>query len=354
MSKLNIDKPELSNTDANAYAAIDLGTNNCRLLIAQLTPNGFDVVDGLSKTVRLGEGVAATNQLNPNAMGRTLNAIRSCAQKINNWNIKRIRCVATEACRRAKNGEEFLSRVVHETGLSFEIVTPNLEAHLTLHGCIPLFVREKPKILLFDIGGGSTEIVWAEMTNPFTPHILGVLSFPMGVVTLAETYGVDLLESEKFNQICGGVAKILAPFDSQYQISEAIEAGHVQMVGTSGTVTTLGALTLGLERYERKRVDGLQMSFKTIHQQISEIVSMDMDARRGIPCIGLERAGLMVMGCALLKAICTKWPVGELRVADRGIREGLLVEMIEKDRQNTAPSENPSSAIPITPTYIRR
>ena len=354
MSKLNIDKPEHSNTDANAYAAIDLGTNNCRLLIAQLTPNGFDVVDGFSKIVRLGEGVAATNRLNPNAMGRTLNAIRSCAQKINNWNIKRIRCVATEACRRAENGEEFLSRVAHETGLSFEIVTPDLEAHLTLHGCIPLFVPEKPKILLFDIGGGSTEIVWAEMTNPYTPHILGVLSFPMGVVTLAETYGVDLLESEKFNQICVDVAKILAPFDSQHQIFDAIETGHVQMVGTSGTVTTLGALTLGLERYERNRVDGFQMSFKTIHQQISKIVSMDMDARRGIPCIGPERAGLMVMGCALLKAICTKWPVGELRAADRGIREGLLVEMIEKDRHNNIPSENPSSANPITPTYIRR
>ena len=354
MSKLNIDKPGHSNTDANAYAAIDLGTNNCRLLIAQPTPNGFDVVDGFSKIVRLGEGVAATNRLNPNAMGRTLNAIRSCAQKINNWNIKRIRCVATEACRRAENGEEFLSRVAHETGLLFEIVTPDLEAHLTLHGCIPLFVPEKPKILLFDIGGGSTEIVWAEMTNPYTPHILGVLSFPMGVVTLAETYGVDLLESEKFNQICVDVAKILTPFDSQHQISDAIEAGHVQMVGTSGTVTTLGALTLGLERYERNRVDGFQMSFKTIHQQISKIVSMDMDARRGIPCIGPERAGLMVMGCALLKAICTKWPVGELRAADRGIREGLLVEMIEKDRHNNIPSENPSSANPITPTYIRR
>ena len=354
MSKLNIDKPGHSNTDANAYAAIDLGTNNCRLLIAQPTPNGFDVVDGFSKIVRLGEGVAATNRLNPNAMGRTLNAIRSCAQKINSWNIKRIRCVATEACRRAENGEEFLSRVAHETSLSFEIVTPDLEAHLTLHGCIPLFVPEKPKILLFDIGGGSTEIVWAEMTSPQTPHILDVLSFPMGVVNLAETYGVGLLESGKFNQICVDVAKILAPFDSQHKISDAIEAGHVQMVGTSGTVTTLGALTLGLERYERKSVDGFQMSFKTIHQQISEIVSMDMDARRGIPCIGPERAGLMVMGCALLKAICTKWPVGELRAADRGIREGLLVEMIENDRHNNIPSENPSSANPITPTYIRR
>ena len=348
MSKLNIDKSGHSNINTDAYAAIDLGTNNCRLLIAQATPNGFNVVDGFSKIVRLGEGVAATNQLNPNAMGRTLNAIRSCAQKINNWNIKHIRCVATEACRRAGNGEDFLSRVTQETGLPFEIVTPDLEAHLTLHGCIPLFVPEKPKVLLFDIGGGSTEIVWAEMTTPHTPRILGVLSFPMGVVTLAETYGIGLLESKKFNQICSDVAKILAPFNQQHKISDAIEAGHVQMIGTSGTVTTLGALTLGLERYERSRVDGLQMSFTTINAQISKITAMDMDARRAIPCIGPERADLMVMGCALLEAICTKWPVGELRAADRGIREGILVEMIEKDRHNSAPSENPSST---TPTF---
>jgi exopolyphosphatase/guanosine-5'-triphosphate,3'-diphosphate pyrophosphatase len=325
---------------SDAYAAIDLGTNNCRLLIAQPSSDGFNVVDGFSRIVRLGEGVVKTNQLNPDAMGRTLNALRACAKKINNWNIKRIRCVATEACRLANNGVDFLNRVKDETGLSFEIITADLEAYLTLHGCIPLLITKKPKILLFDIGGGSTEVIWAEITDPLKPDILGVLSLPMGVVTLLEIYGIGLLKSKKYDQICCDVTNFLTSFCHQHNILNAIELDQVQMIGTSGTVSTLGALSLGLERYERSRVDGLWMSFRTINSQISDIITMEIDTLRAIPCIGAERADLMIMGCALLNAICTKWPVGQLRAADRGIREGLLLEMIEKDRHSNIHSDN--------------
>ena len=340
MSKLNMDKVNHNKNYSGAYAAIDLGTNNCRMLIAQPSPDGFNIVDGFSRIVRLGEGVVTTNQLNPNAMGRTLNALRACAQKINNWHVKRIRCVATEACRQAENSAGFLNRVKEETGLQFEIITSDLEAYLTLQGCIPLLIPEKPKILLFDIGGGSTEVVWAEIDDLIKPIILDILSLPMGVVTLSETYAIGLLNSAKYDQICHDVTKHLTSFCQRHNILEAIRLGQVQMIGTSGTVTTLGALTIGLERYERSRVDGLSMSFGELNSQISDIITMDTATLDATPCIGPDRAGLMIMGCALLNAICAKWPVGQLRAADRGVREGLLLEMIAKDRHGNPDQEN--------------
>jgi exopolyphosphatase/guanosine-5'-triphosphate,3'-diphosphate pyrophosphatase len=340
VSYLNIDKVGHKKNYSDTYVAIDLGTNNCRLLIAQPLADGFIVVDGFSRIVRLGEGVVTTNHLNPDAMGRTLNALRAITKKINNWNIREIRCVATEACRQAKDGVDFLNRVKEETGLIFEIITADLEAYLTLQGCVPLLISEKPKALLFDIGGGSTEVIWAEISDPLKPKILSVLSLPMGVVTLSEAYGLGLQESKKYDQICCDVTKLLTSFCRQHNILDAIELGQVQMIGTSGTVTTLGALSLGLKRYERSRVDGLWMSFGEIKAQISDIITMDINTLCTIPCIGAERADLMIMGCAMLNAICLKWPVGKLRVADRGIREGLLLEMIEKDRHDSGHSES--------------
>ncbi len=316
-----------------AYAAVDLGTNNCRLLIARASPTGFHVIDGYSRIVRLGEGVASSNRLNAEAMGRTLNALRTCAQKIEHWNVERVRCIATEACRRADNGLAFLDRVTRETGLPFEIVTPQLEAELTLHGCQPLFLRGVSKTLLFDIGGGSTEIVWASSSESNNDLTYDVLSFPMGVVTLAETYKHHSVEADQFDLISKEVSSLLEAFDQQHHISETIQTVPVQCIGTSGTVTTLAAMALGLERYDRSKVDGFELSRQTIYELITDIVNMDLEARRNIPCIGPERADLMVMGCAILKAICDKWPVERLRAADRGIRDGLLLEMIAKDQQ---------------------
>jgi len=347
-----VEKKGKSTRDPAAYAAIDLGTNNCRLLIAQATATGFHVVDGYSRIVRLGEGVASSNRLNAEAMGRTLNALRVCAQKINHWGARRIRCIATEACRRADNGIAFLERVTRETGLPFEIVTPELEAHLTLQGCLPLFSTAVPHTLLFDIGGGSTEIVWVGPNDGKTAVSHAMMSFPMGVVTLAESYGNGQIDAHQFEQICARVMDILEPFDQRNTIQSAIRSGQVQLIGTSGTVTTLAAMTLDLARYDRSKVDGLEISFDTVERLIADISTMSMDARRNIACIGPERADLMVMGCAILKAICTKWPVGRLRAADRGIRDGLLLEMIDKDRRSGALAEILINSPPIN-SYAR-
>lgn len=330
-----------SRDESAVYAAIDLGTNNCRLLIASPGSGGSNltILGSYSRIVRLGEGLTSQNRLSAHAMGRTLNALRVCAQRIEACKATRIHCVATEACRRADNGVEFLNRVTQETGLPFEIISPQQEAELTLHGCQPLFSPEKRHTLLFDIGGGSTEIVWANTAHTAHPVLQDTVSFPIGVVTLSETYESNQIDDRRYQQIRADVSALLEPFDTKHKISDAISAGDVQMIGTSGTVTTLGALILNLLRYDRSRVDGLEMNFQTIHRIITNIVQMDPSSRQKIPCIGPDRADLMVMGCAILDAICAKWPVGRLRAADRGIREGLLLEMMEKDRQDKGSSE---------------
>ncbi len=324
--------------DGPVYGAIDLGTNNCRLLLAEPAEQGFRVIDGFSRIVRLGEGVSKTGYLSPAAMDRTLEAIQVCASKARRLNARKIRCIATEACRRAKNGAEFLARVEHETGLAFEIITPEMEAGLTVSGCAPLLRNGYKRALLFDIGGGSTEIMWVETPRDRAPQTLGVLSFPMGVVTLAEDYGHGTVTPEIYDRIRTDIAGQLNPFCKRHSIRDAIAGNTVQMLGTSGTVTTLGAIYLGLDRYDRSRVDGLTIPFDNIRAISAKLAGMDEGIRRQMPCIGSERADLMLMGCAILGAICDRWPLPTLRAADRGIREGLLMGLINGDHHQTPAS----------------
>jgi len=323
------------NTDE--YAAIDLGTNSCRMLIGRAGDNGFDVVDGFSRIVRLGEGLQSTGKLQAPAMDRTVAALRVCAAKIKQRRVRSVRAVATAACRRAANGREFTNRVARETGIDLQLISADLEAELTLKGCAPLFNTGHGRGLLFDIGGGSTEIMWAATPADALPRPLGVKSMPFGVVTLFEEFGDGVLPPDAYEEILRRVDEELAPFCNTHGISEAIADSSVQMVGTSGTVTTLGALQLDLPRYERRRIDGLHIDFSAIKALSARLSEMDLAARRKLPCIGEGRADLMLMGCAVLAAICRRWPIGSLRAADRGIREGLIMEMIEADRTGFSP-----------------
>jgi exopolyphosphatase / guanosine-5'-triphosphate,3'-diphosphate pyrophosphatase len=317
------------------YGAIDLGTNNCRLLLAEPDQQTFRVIDGFSRIVRLGEGLSKTNRLSEAAMERTLRALQICTDKARRLNARRVRCIATEACRRAENGGAFLDRVKNETGLDFEIITPEIEAQLTLTGCAPLFKTGHQKALMFDIGGGSTEIVWVETPRGETPQTRGILSFPMGVVTLAEEYSHRDFDPELYDQVRARVAEQLNPFCREHGIFDAIQGDDVQMLGTSGTVTTLGAIYLGLDRYDRSRVDGLTIPVDNVRAISAKLAGMTMEDRCRIPCVGTGRADLMMMGCAILGAICERWPLKSLRAADRGIREGLLMGLIDEDQKPT-------------------
>lgn len=315
-----------------AYAAVDLGTNNCRMLVARPCARGIRVVDSFSRIVRLGEGLTQTGRLSELAMKRAVDALLVCAERLSKrHDLCRVRSVATEACRRATNGQTFIDQVSRETGLDLEPIPPFEEARLALSGCAPLLDRYHRRALVFDIGGGSTELLWAEVPRRGPPRVIDAISLPHGVVTLSENYECDPVPVAVYREMISRVEVDLMRFDRDHGISEELSRKRIQMLGTSGTVTTLGAVHLNLDRYIRSRVDGLVMAFEDLASARRKLSGMTCAQRSAIPCIGDGRADLVVAGCAILEALCMRWPVGRLRIADRGIREGMLIGMMHAD-----------------------
>lgn len=314
-----------------AYAAIDLGTNSCRMLVAVPDEAGFNVVDGFSRVVRLGERVADNGHFLPAAVDRTVAALGLCAARLKARDIVAVRAVATEACRKARDADAFLERVQRETGLALEIIVPEEEAALTVAGCGDLLRSGYDHALVFDIGGGSTEIMWVATPRGQPSRMLDMISLPFGVVTLRDEHGPDALSDERFLALLAHIDAQITPFDTRNGIADEIARNNVRMVGTSGTVTTLGAMYLQLPRYNRARVDGLEIRFDSIRQMSAQLAGMSCDERIAHPCLGHGRGDLMLMGLAVLRAVCERWPVGKLRIADRGIREGILAELMRAD-----------------------
>ena len=315
---------------APEYAALDLGTNNCRLLVARPAGSGFRVVDAFSRIVRLGEGLAASGVLSEDAMARALDALKICADKIVARRVAAGRYVATEACRQAANCETFLARVREEIGLEIEIISSTEEARLVVSGCAPLLNPRIPYAIVFDIGGGSTEIVWLRLWGGCNrgPEILGSVSLPFGVVTLTDRFGGAEVSPASYRAMVTETMAALAPFERASDIQRHVRTGRVQMLGSSGTVTTLAGIHLALPRYTRALVDGSVLTFEQISVVSAHLAGLDLAGRAANPCVGRERADLVLSGCAILDAICAAWPVGRLRVADRGVREGILFDLM--------------------------
>jgi exopolyphosphatase/guanosine-5'-triphosphate,3'-diphosphate pyrophosphatase len=317
--------------DGTAFAALDLGSNNCRLLIAHPSEGSFKVIDAFSRIVRLGEGLGeGAPMLSQPAQRRAVKALRICAAKMHRRSVRVARCVATEACRCAGNAPAFVHRVRRLTGIALEVISVREEAELAVAGCAPLFDADAAHALIFDIGGGSTELIWVRIAGG--ARVLGAWSMPCGVLSLAERHGGDRYEPADYEAMVGRVSAMIAPFEARYRIAEAVARGRVQMLGTSGTVTTLAGIDMGLACYDRTRVDGASLGFDALARVSRNLAEMGYDARAGHPCIGRDRADLVVGGCAVLEAICRAWPVGSLTVADRGLREGILYDLIAADR----------------------
>ncbi|HBS32886.1 MAG TPA: hypothetical protein DEA40_14310 [Parvularcula sp.] len=319
-------------------AALDLGTNNCRLLIASPRGRGFRIFDAFSRIVRLGEGVSATGALSEDAMARTIDALRVCADKIAKRGVIRTRCIATQACRAALNGREFLARAERETGLKFEIITPAEEARLAVTGCGELMDQDAPAGLIFDIGGGSTEISWVRPRSgdgrARTPEILAWTSLPLGVVNLSERHGGREITRERYDALIGALRAEIAAFGDPAGVRPLFTDGNGHFLGTSGTVTSIAGVHLGLPRYRRDKVDGLWLSSEEVRSVSERLRAMTYEERSMEPCIGVERADLVVCGCAILEALLLEWPATRIRVADRGLREGILVGLAqEKNRE---------------------
>ncbi len=308
--------------DARHYAALDLGTNNCRLLIARPSATGFTVVDAFSRIVRLGEGLAATGRLSDDAIDRTLAALSICAEKLRRRHVALSRSVATEACRRATNGADFIERAYRETGIALDIITAEEEARLAVLGCHILIEPGDDPALVFDIGGGSTELVLID-TRSAVPRVIDWHSAPWGVVSLTESVtapdsaaGRAAAYAEMRRLVAGSFAGFAARLPK--------DIARPRLLGTSGTVTTLASVHLALERYDRAAVDGLIVPAEAMRRISADLAGKSIDERALLPCIGTERADLVVAGCAILETILDLWPAERLGVADRGIREGIL------------------------------
>ena len=324
------------------YAALDLGTNNCRLLIARPHEQSFRVLDGFTRIVRLGEGLSVTGKLSDAAMERTMEALKQCRNKLREHEPARMRLIATEACRAASNGEAFIERIRVELGMELEIVDRRTEAELAVTGCADLIEEESEGALMFDIGGGSSELAWLDFRGGrprrqgrMAASIRSWQSLPVGVVSIAERFGGVDVTPESFEAMVAFVANHLREFKGRGKLKQMIADHPVHLIGTSGTVTTLAGLHLGLERYERQKVDGLWMQKGEVDATMAALLAMPFDRRVAHPCIGRDRADLVLPGCAIFEAIRREWPTERVRVADRGLREGILISLIDADRGAT-------------------
>lgn len=341
-------------TGSCAYAALDLGTNNCRLLVARPSRRGFKVVDAFSRIIRLGEGVSQSGRLSDAAIERTLEALQVCAGKMRRHRVERAGLVATEACRMAANASEFLGRVRKETGLCIQVVSREFEAKLAVSGCASLVDANCDFALVFDIGGGSSELIWLDLTRKHHKYrrtladrlevqncIAAWTSLPVGVVTLAERFGGRVVTPEGFDAMIDYVMELLAPFETANGLRGRLNGDNTHLLGTSGTVTTVAGIHMGLPRYDRSRVDGCWLNIEEVRAVTADLLACSYEERVAEPCIGRERADLVLAGCAILEAMLRTWPCQRLRVADRGLREGILATLMAEDdarRDNTARS----------------
>ena len=340
------DRRTSGSRDQRTYAAIDLGTNNCRLLVARPSRDGFRVIDAFSRIVRLGEGLHASGELSEAAIERTIDALHVCAGKMQRRGVDRARCIATEACRRAANGSGFLERVEAETGITFEIIAPDEEVRLAYIGCGPLIEHWARHVIVLDIGGGSTEISWLAVDEDSESNLSAWVSLPCGVVSLAERFGGDEVGPQVYRAMVDAVRDLLVPFEQEHAMARHLESENVQMIGTSGTVTTLAGIHLDLPHYDRRRVDGMVIAFGDVDRVTQSLCNMNVRERAEVPCVGRDRADLVVAGAAILEAVHKVLPVGRLTVADRGLREGVLLGMMAQDRRMGERRQHPQSVQP--------
>ncbi len=346
------------------YAAIDLGTNNCRLLVARASGDGFKVIDSYSRAVRLGQGLTRTGKLSQESMDAAIEALTVCAKKMKSRKVKRWRCVATEACRKATNGQEFLDRAKSEAGISLEIISPRVEARLAVMGCINLIDTTKDVALVIDIGGGSTELSWVDVrrlrdpeskSRVHRPPISAWASLPVGVATLSEMVPEHEDRETWYADMKAKVIEAIHNQGCETRFTKAFKEGSGHLVGTSGTITSLAGIHLKLPFYQRDKVDGLWLRSSDALNVARHMASLSPEGRAQEPCIGEDRSRLLVAGCAITDVICEMWPSKMIRVADRGLREGMLMGLMQqsqkinvpvvKNKNNAAPASTEDNAI---------
>lgn len=322
------------NKRGHVYGVVDLGTNNCRLLVAVPRPGGFQVIDSFSRIVRLGEGLKEDKVISETATQRTVSALKICMDKMRRRGVTRMWNVATQACREAENGEEFVKTIHEHSKIKLDIIDAKEEARLAVMGCKELLDTNFNRGIIFDIGGGSTEIIWIEFCEKRIPQIIDWISIPLGVVNLSEEYGTKAaLPDAHYVEMKERIKEHIVPFEAKHNIKTSIDTNKVQLMGTSGTVTTLTSMHLNQAVYDRSEVDGAWMKSHDLAGLCKDLSKLDYAERLALNNIGNDRAELVVAGCAILDAIIDVWPINDVRVADRGIREGMLHHLIDVQRR---------------------
>ena len=318
----------------HVYGVVDLGTNNCRLLVAVPQQNGFRVIDSFSRIVRLGEGLKEEKRISDQATERTVSALKICMDKMKRRGVTRMWNVATQACREAENGDHFVKTIEEQVKIKLDIIDPKEEARLAVMGCKALLDTNYNRGIVFDIGGGSTEIIWIEYNEKRIPEIIDWISIPLGVVNLSEEYGTEkVLPAEHYQEMKERVKEHIVPFEDKHKIRSSIDENRVQLMGTSGTVTTLTSMHLNQAVYDRNEVDGAWMKSKDLVNLCTDLAKLDYKERLALNNIGNDRAELVVAGCAIFDALIDVWPIDDCRVADRGIREGMLHHLMDEQRR---------------------
>ncbi|MCR9128165.1 MAG: Ppx/GppA family phosphatase [Alphaproteobacteria bacterium] len=344
-ARANRTRGRRSGSNDLVYGAIDLGTNNCRMLMARRTGRGFRVIDAYSRIVRLGEGLAASGRLSDAAMDRAVEALQVCADRFERRGATKLRAIATEACRAADNGEEFLERVREKTGLPMELITAEEEARLAVQGSLDLLDEALDAALVIDIGGGSTELCWVDLAewrnrggyaSGGKPPLRGWFSMPLGVVTLSDRFPEPEGDGERaawYQEMKAYVASRMRPPRGAKRLKKLFHEGRAHLIGTSGTVTSVAGVHLNLDRYQRDRVDGLWMTTAEARAACGRLSSKDVAGRAKEGCIGTERADLVLAGCAIYEAVMDAWPTEKVRIGDRGLREGMLLNLMRPKRK---------------------
>ncbi len=278
--------------------------------------------------MRLGEGLGETGLLSQAAMDRTVVALKACAQRIARHRVRHVRAIATQAARQAANTDRLIARARDEAGIALSVISPEQEADLAALGCAPLIGRQYEGALIFDIGGGSTEIVWQQREGGKSARRFAA-SLPVGVVNLAEDFGAAARDRVGFERMLKAMTGRFGAFRERM---DGFDPVRQHLLGTSGTVTTLAALALKLPRYNRARVDASWHETESLLKVVDHISRLDGPALAALGAVGPERADLMLAGSAIFAAICGLWPSPMLRVADRGLREGMLRQMRDELR----------------------
>ncbi len=327
-------RPKRRQSKGHVYGVVDLGTNNCRLLVAIPRADGFKVIDSFSRIVRLGEGLKEEKLISDLAAERTVSALKICMDKMRRRGVTRMWNVATQACREAQNGDWFVNTIEEQVKIKLDIIDAQEEARLAVMGCKALLDTNYNRGIIFDIGGGSTEIIWIEFNQHRVPKIIDWISIPLGVVNLSEEYGtVKVLPTAHYQEMKERVKEHIVPFEQKHEITKSISDNRVQLMGTSGTVTTLTSMHLNQAVYDRSEVDGAWMKSQDLVNLCNDLARLDYSERLALNNIGNDRAELVVAGCAIFDAIVDTWPISDVRVADRGIREGMLHHLMDEQRR---------------------